>query len=330
MTFPATRPRRLRSTPALRELVRETRLSTSALMMPFFVVHGSGIKKEIESMPGNYHLSPDSLVEEVKRSAGLGIRSVLLFGIPREKDPLGKECYADDGIVQLALRQLKQHCPDVITVADVCMCEYTSHGHCGELVEIGGRVDVHNDRTLELLAKSAVSFAKAGADVIAPSDMMDGRVAAIRTALDGAGYDRIPVLSYAAKYASAFYGPFRSAAQSAPSQGDRKSYQMDPGNLREALREVELDLGEGADMVMVKPALAYLDVIRAVKERFDVPVAAYNVSGEFSMVKAAAAKGWIDEQRIVMEIATAIHRAGADILITYHANDIAKWLAEAR
>ena len=330
MAFPTTRPRRLRATPALRDMVRETRLSASALMMPFFVVHGTGIKKEIESMPGNYHLSPDKLVDEVKRSADLGIRSVLLFGIPASKDPLGCEAYADDGIVQLALRKLKTQCPDVILVADVCMCEYTSHGHCGELVEIGGRVDVHNDRTLGLLAKSSVSLAKAGADVIAPSDMMDGRVAAIRGALDGAGFERTPILSYAAQYASAFYGPFRSAAQSAPEKGDRKSYQMDPANLREALREVQLDLDEGADMVMVKPALSYLDVIRAVKERFDVPVAAYNVSGEFSMVKAAAAKGWIDEQRIVMEIATSIHRAGADILITYHSNDIAKWLAEGK
>jgi porphobilinogen synthase len=328
MPFPTIRPRRLRTTPALRDMVRETTLRTESLMMPFFVVHGKGVKKEIESMPGNFHLSPDELVDEVKRSADLGIRSVLLFGIPAEKDPMGKEAYAEDGIVQKALRVLEQKCPDVVTVADVCMCEYTSHGHCGELVDIGGRVDVHNDRTLDLLAKSAVSFAKAGADVIAPSDMMDGRVAAIRKALDGAGYERVPVLSYAAKYASAFYGPFRTAAQSAPSQGDRKSYQMDPANVREALREVELDIQEGADMVMVKPALAYLDVIRAVKQRFDVPVAAYNVSGEFSMVKAAAAKGWIDEKRIVLEIATSIARAGADINITYHANDIARWLQE--
>ena len=326
MSFPAIRPRRLRATPAMRAMVRETRLSADALMMPFFVVHGSGVRTEIESMPGNFHLSPDKLVDEVRRSADLGIKSVLLFGIPAAKDPMGCEAYADDGIVQQALRVLKEKVPDVILVADVCLCEYTSHGHCGELVEVGGRVDVHNDRTLELLARSSVSLAKAGADVIAPSDMMDGRVGAIRQALDEASLERTPILSYAAKYASAFYGPFRTAAQSAPSQGDRKSYQMDPANVREALREVELDLDEGADMVMVKPALAYLDVIRAVKERFDVPVAAYNVSGEFSMVKAAAAKGWIDEQRIVMEIATSIHRAGADILITYHANDIAGWL----
>ena len=327
--YPTVRPRRLRITPAMRDLVRETRLSTDALMMPFFVVHGTGIRTEIESMPGNYHLSPDKLVDEVRRSADLGIKSVLLFGIPAAKDPMGCEAYAEDGIVQQALRKVKQACPDMLTVADVCMCEYTSHGHCGELVEVGGRVDVHNDRTLPLLAKSALSFARAGADVIAPSDMMDGRVAAIREALDAEGFERLPILSYAAKYASAFYGPFRSAAQSAPSQGDRKSYQMDPANIREALREVDLDLIEGADMVMVKPALSYLDVIRAVKERFDVPVAAYNVSGEFSMVKAAAAKGWIDEQRIVLEIATSIHRAGADILITYHANDIATWLRSA-
>jgi porphobilinogen synthase len=329
MAFPITRPRRLRSTPALRDMVRETKLSVSSLMMPFFVVHGEKIRQEIGAMPGNYRLSPDQLVEEVKRSAGLGIRSVLLFGIPAEKDPLGCEAYAEDGIVQKALRLLKQKCPDVVLVADVCMCEYTSHGHCGELVEHRGRVDVHNDRTLDLLAKSAVSFANAGADVIAPSDMMDGRVGAIRKALDAGGHTNLPILSYAAKYASAFYGPFREAAGSAPSQGDRKSYQMDPANVREALREVELDLEEGADMIMVKPALAYLDVIRAVKERHDVPIAAYNVSGEFSMVKAAAANGWIDERRIVLEIATAIQRAGADINITYHANDIARWLAEA-
>lgn len=263
MSFPVHRPRRLRTSAALRDMVRETRLSTDALMMPFFVVHGSGIRTEIESMPGNFHLSPDKLVEEVKKSADLGIKSVLLFGIPASKDPLGCEAYADDGIVQQALRKLKEKVPDVILVADVCMCEYTSHGHCGELVDIGrGHVDVHNDKTLKLLQRSSVSLARAGADVIAPSDMMDGRIAAIREALDGASFERTPILSYAAKYASAFYGPFRSAAQSAPSQGDRKSYQMDPANIREALREVELDLQEGADMVMVKPGLPYLDIVR--------------------------------------------------------------------
>jgi porphobilinogen synthase len=367
MSFPVERPRRLRAIEGLRRLVRETRLAAADLVMPYFVVHGDGVKSEIPSMPGNHHLSADRLVDEVARSAGLGVPAVLLFGIPRAKDPAGSEAWADDGAVQQALRRVKARLPGVVAIADVCLCEYTDHGHCGVLSgnepgtraqrapirhgssrsAAGGRtagpagglrppsgpetapVRVANDPTLPLLARTAVSLARAGADVIAPSDMMDGRVRAIRGALDDAGFAEVPIMSYAAKYASAFYGPFRSAAGSAPGHGDRRGYQMDPPNVREALREVALDIDEGADIVMVKPALAYLDVVRAVRERFDVPLAAYNVSGEYSMVKAAAARGWIDEKRAVLEIATGIKRAGADILITYHANEIAGWLQSA-
>jgi porphobilinogen synthase len=329
MTFPISRPRRLRRNEAVRRLVRETHLTTDGLVMPYFVVHGEGVKSEIQSMPGNFHLSPDKLVEEVRKTASLGVPAVLLFGLPAAKDPLGSEAYAEDGIVQQAVRRLKQACPKTLVIADVCMCEYTSHGHCGELVPATGgdsEFVVDNDRTLGLLERTSVSLARAGVDVIAPSDMMDGRVGAIRKALDGAGFTDIAIMSYAAKYASAFYGPFRTAADSAPASGDRKSYQMDPSNVREALREVELDLAEGADFIMVKPALSYLDVIRAVRSEIQGPVAAYNFSGEYSMVKAAAARGWIDEKRVVLEIATSIRRAGADILITYHANDLAEWI----
>jgi porphobilinogen synthase len=288
-----------------------------------FVRSGEGVKQEISSMPGNYHFSVDKLVEEVELSWGEGIRSVLLFGIPDKKDDVGSEAYDDEAAVQQAVRALKERFPDLIVVTDVCLCEYTSHGHCG-VIRDG---DVDNDPTLELLARTAVSHAAAGADMIAPSDMMDGRVGSIRVALDGAGYPTIPIMSYSAKYASAFYGPFREAADSTPQFGDRRSYQMDPANSDEALVEVGLDLDEGADIVMVKPALAYLDVIRRVKENFGVPVAAYNVSGEFSMVMAAVEKGWLDRERIILEVLTSIRRAGADIILTYHAREAARLLS---
>lgn len=332
MTFPTTRPRRLRRNQLVRSLVAETRLSVDSLVLPFFAVHGEKIREEIPSMPGVFHLSCDRLVDEVRRSSALGIRSFLLFGLPEKKDPMGHEAYSDNGIVQQALRRIKDACPDVLLIADVCLCQYTSHGHCGELVVPsdprvpGEEVRVDNDRSLELVARTATSLAHAGADIVAPSDMMDGRVGAIRKALDAEGMVDVGIMAYSAKYASAFYGPFRAAADSKPQQGDRKTYQMDPANVREALKEVALDIEEGADIVMVKPALAYLDVIRAVRERFDLPLAAYNVSGEYSMVKAAAAKGYLDEKRVVCEVALSIRRAGADILITYHANDLAEWI----
>ena len=321
--FPVTRPRRLRRTAAIRDLVRQTRLEPSDLIYPLFVRSGEGVKQEISSMPGNYHFSVDTLVEEIGQAWGEGIRSVLLFGIPDKKDEVGSEAYDDAAAVQQAVRALKDSYPDLIVVTDVCLCEYTSHGHCG-VIRDG---DVENDPTLELLARTAVSHAAAGADMIAPSDMMDGRVGSIREALDGAGHSAIPIMSYAAKYASAFYGPFREAADSTPQFGDRRSYQMDPANSDEALVEVGLDLDEGADIVMVKPALAYLDVIRRVKENFGVPVAAYNVSGEFSMVMAAVEKGWLDRERIILEILTSIRRAGADIILTYHAREAARLLS---
>jgi porphobilinogen synthase len=321
MTFPTHRPRRLRRTERLRSMVRETRLTPERLVYPLFVAPGEGVRREIGSLPGCFHLSPDQAAREAREVEALGIGGVLLFGLPSAKDPQGSEGYAEDGGVQKAVREIRSQCRDLLVMTDVCLCEYTSHGHCG-LVDGG---EVQNDPTLALLAKMAVSHARAGAHVVAPSDMMDGRVAAIRKALDDDGLSAVPILSYAAKYASAFYGPFREAADSAPQFGDRRGYQMDPANAREALREVRLDLEEGADMVMVKPALAYLDVIRAVRESVDVPVAAYNVSGEYAMVKAAAARGWIDEERIVKETLVSIARAGADIILTYHAKDFARW-----
>jgi porphobilinogen synthase len=321
MTFPAQRLRRLRSTERLRIMVRETRLTPERLVYPLFVVPGEGVRKEISSLPGCFHLSADQAAREAREVESLGIGGVILFGLPSAKDAQGSHGYAEDGVVQKAVRAIRSECRDLLVMTDVCLCEYTSHGHCG-LVEGG---EVQNDPTLALLARMAVSHARAGAHVVAPSDMMDGRVAAIRKALDTDGFSGVPILSYAAKYASAYYGPFREAADSAPQFGDRRGYQMDPANAREALREVRLDVEEGADMVMVKPALAYLDIIRAVREQFDVPVAAYNVSGEYAMVKAAAARGWIDEERIAKETLVSMARAGADIILTYHAKDFARW-----
>ncbi|MBI4319167.1 MAG: porphobilinogen synthase [Chloroflexi bacterium] len=320
--FPIQRMRRLRQSEALRRMVRETKLSVDDFIYPLFVAHGQSVREEIPSMPGNYHLSPDMLAGEVVELAELGIPGILLFGLPAEKDEVGSEAYAGQGIVQEAVRVVKREVPDLVVVTDVCLCEYTSHGHCGVIVE----GHVHNDRSLELIAKTALSHADAGADIIAPSDMMDGRVRAIRASLDANGFESTPIMSYSAKYASGFYGPFREAADSAPQFGDRRAYQMDPPNVREALREVALDIEEGADIVMVKPALAYLDVIAKVRAMCEHPVAAYNVSGEFSMVKAAARNGWIDEERITTEILTGIKRAGADVIITYHAKEMAKWL----
>jgi porphobilinogen synthase len=320
--FPVTRPRRLRRSAALREMVRETRVAPTDLVYPLFVRHGKGIRTEIGSMPEQFHLSPDMLVEEVGAAVEDGVRAVLLFGIPDAKDAQGSEAWNDGAAVQTGVRELKRAYPDVLVITDICLCEYTSHGHCG-VVRDG---KILNDPTLELLAKTALSHARAGADLVAPSDMMDGRVGAIRSALDGDGFEDIAILAYAAKYASAFYGPFREAAGSAPQFGDRRSYQMDPGNSEEALREVAADLDEGADLVMVKPALAYLDVIRRVKDTFGVPVAAYNVSGEYSMLLAAAQRGWIDRERAILETLTSIKRAGASILLTYHAREAARLL----
>lgn len=321
MTFLRLRLRRLRRSESLRALVRETHVDAGDLIYPLFVVEGKGIRQEITSMPGVFQLSGDNLPREVEEIARLGIPGVILFGVPANKDEIGSSAYHSSGVIQQAIRTVKETVPELLVVTDVCLCEYTSHGHCG--VVVGG--DVDNDKTLPLLAKMALSHAGAGADIVAPSDMMDGRVKTIRDALDGNGFKHIPILSYAAKYASGFYGPFREAAQSTPQFGDRRSYQMDPANAREALREVAQDIEEGADMVMVKPALAYLDVIRQVRDRFNCPVAAYNVSGEYAMVKAAAHNGWLDEERIVTEILTAIKRAGADVIITYHAKDFAGW-----
>ncbi len=321
MPFPTERPRRLRRGERLRTMVRETRVTPENLIYPLFVVPGSGVRREIASLPGCFHLSVDEAAREAKAVEALGISGVILFGLPPYKDETGSSGCVDDGVVQQATRAIRAECRDLLVVTDVCLCEYTSHGHCG-VIEDG---DVRNDPTLKLLADMALSHARAGAHVIAPSDMMDGRVGAIRDALDGAGYTELPILSYAAKYASGYYGPFREAADSAPQFGDRRGYQMDPANVREALREVRLDLEEGADMVMVKPALPYLDVIRAVREAVDVPVAAYNVSGEYAMVKAAAQRGWIDEKRVVIETLTSIRRAGADIILTYHAPEFARW-----
>jgi porphobilinogen synthase len=323
MAFPATRLRRLRKTGVLRELVRETRLSPSDLVYPMFVQLGEG-RTPIEAMPGIERMSISHAVEEAGEVAALGIPAVLLFGLPADKDEQGSGAYDDEGVVQLAVRAIKEAHPQLVVITDVCLCGYMSHGHCGVVMEDGS---VDNDLTLELLAKTAISHARAGADAVAPSDMMDGRVGALRSQLDAEGHKDLPIVAYSAKFASAFYGPFREAADSAPAFGDRRSYQMDPANADEAVREALLDVGEGADVVMVKPALPYLDVIRRVKDATNVPVAAYNVSGEYSLVKAAAAAGHVDEQAVVLETLTAIRRAGADIVITYHAKDAARWLS---
>ena len=320
--FPQMRLRRLRRSEALRALIRETEAEVGDLIYPLFVVEGNKMKQEISSMPGLYRLSSDLLPGEVDEIARLGIPAIILFGIPQKKDEVGSSAYHKKGVVQQAIRAIKKATPELLVITDVCLCEYTSHGHCGVVVD--GYVD--NDKTLELLARTALSHTEAGADMIAPSDMMDGRVKAIRQALDGNGFQDIPILAYAAKYASAFYGPFREAAESAPQFGDRRSYQMDPPNWREALREVEQDIAEGADIVMVKPALPYLDVIRKVRDTFNHPLAAYSVSGEYAMVKAAAQQGWLDERGIVLEMLTAIKRAGADIIISYYAKEAARWL----
>jgi porphobilinogen synthase len=322
MTFPTHRPRRLRRTEALRGFVREMRLSTSGLVYPMFACPGTKVRVEVSSMPGIFQQSVDEIVEECREVAGLGIPSVILFGLPDKKDEVGSEASDPNGAVQRAIEAIRKAKLDLLVITDVCLCEYTSHGHCG-VIEKG---DVANDPSVERLAAAALSHARAGADIVAPSDMMDGRVGAIRQKLDANRFEDVAILSYAAKYCSGFYGPFREAAQSAPQFGDRRSYQMDPANAREALREVALDLEEGADMIMVKPALPYLDIIQRVRERFDMPVAAYNVSGEYAMVKAAARNGWIDEQRVVLEIMTSIQRAGAEIVLTYHAKDVARWL----
>jgi len=326
MPHPLFRPRRLREKALLRKLVRETTLAVDDLVHPLFVVHGRGVRETIASMPGQARLSVDELAKEAKDVAGMGIPAVLLFGVPHTKDPRGSEAYADDGIVQQAVRAVKDTVPDLLVITDVCLCQYTSHGHCG-VVEDG---TVRNDPSLELIARTAVSHAEAGADMVAPSDMMDGRVAAIREALDEATYVETPILAYSAKYASSFYGPFRDAAESAPQFGDRRSYQMDPANAVEAMREIALDVDEGADIVMVKPALPYLDVISRAKAEFGLPLAAYSVSGEYAMIKAAGRLGWLDEERAMMEALTAIRRAGADIVITYFAKDAARLLERGR
>lgn len=325
MHFPEYRGRRLRRTEALRSMVREVHLRTEDFILPFFVRHGKGVREPVASMPGHFQLSPDMLVKEMKEAVQRGIPAVLLFGIPAKKDAVGSEGYSDKGIVQQAVRAIKNAYTDVVVITDVCLCEYTDHGHCGVLQN--GEVD--NDATLDLLAKMAVSHARSGADMVAPSDMMDGRVAAIREALDESAYEDIPILSYAAKYASGFYGPFRDAAESAPKFGDRRSYQMDPANSDEAMREVAMDVEEGADLIMVKPALPYLDVIWRVRNSFDLPLVAYNVSGEFAMIKAAAQNGWIDGDRCMMEALTSIKRAGADMIISYHALEAVRILQAA-
>jgi porphobilinogen synthase len=341
MSFPATRMRRLRQTAVLRSLVRETRLSPESFVYPLFVCPGEGVRKEVRSMPGVFNLSQDEAVMEAQEAHSLGIPAVILFGLPEKKDEVATGAWADDGIVQRAARAMKQEIPDLLLIGDVCLCEYMSHGHCG-VVEpsvpqsVGAAVasppvtaeyEIANDATLELLARTSVSLARAGIDIIAPSDMMDGRVAAIRKALDGAGYENTPILSYAAKFASAFYGPFREAADSAPQFGDRRSYQMDGANLREALRELALDVEEGADMILVKPAMPYLDVIAAARERFDLPLAAYQVSGEYAMIEAAARNHWIDRDRVIIESLISIRRAGASIILTYYAKEAARLLA---
>ena len=340
MSFPATRMRRLRSTEALRSLVRETRLTPESLVYPMFICPGSGVRKEVGSMPGVCNLSVDEAVKEARQTHGLGVPGVILFGLPEKKDEVATGAWVDDGIVQRATRAIKSEVPDLVVIGDVCLCEYTSHGHCG-IVKSGPQslgaaaaalpstaaYEIVNDASLELLARTAVSLARAGVDIIAPSDMMDGRVGAIRKALDQAGHVNTPILSYAAKFASGFYGPFREAADSAPQFGDRRSYQMDPANVREAMREIELDIEEGADMIMVKPAMPYLDVIAAARDRFNLPLAAYQVSGEYAMIEAAARNQWIDRERVMMESLLCIRRAGADIILTYYAQEAAKLLA---
>ncbi|THF83785.1 porphobilinogen synthase [Cohnella fermenti] len=326
MSFPTIRHRRLRSSAAMRNLVREHYLHVNDLIAPIFVIYGEGVKNEIPSMPGVYQWSIDRLEEEVRELTEAGIQAVLLFGIPEHKDSVGTGAYGEDGIVQQATRRIKELAPELVVIADTCLCEFTDHGHCGVVHHTAGSAVVDNDESLELLVRTAVSQAQAGADIIAPSNMMDGFVAAIRKGLDEAGFADIPILSYAVKYSSAYYGPFREAAQSAPQFGDRKTYQMDSANAREALREAQSDIEEGADMLMVKPGLAYLDILRLLKDRFDLPVAVYNVSAEYSMVKAAALRGWIDERAIVLETLTGMKRAGADMIITYHAKDAARWL----
>ena len=326
MAHPLYRPRRLRESPLLRRMVRETRLGVENLILPLFAVHGRGVRDPVGSMPGVSRLSLDELLKEAKDAASMGIPAILLFGVPQSKDPRGSEAYAEDGIVQQAARAVKETIPDLLVITDVCLCQYTSHGHCG-LVEDGR---VKNDPSVELLTRVALSHMESGADIVAPSDMMDGRVGAIREALDEAGYTETPIMAYSAKYASAFYGPFREAAESTPQFGDRRSYQMDPANAAEALREVGLDVDEGADIVMVKPALPYLDVIARVRQEFGLPVAAYSVSGEYAMIKAAARLGWLDEERCMLEALTAIRRAGADLIITYFARDAARLLERQR
>jgi porphobilinogen synthase len=337
MAFPAHRLRRLRRTETLRALVRETRLSPESFVYPLFVCPGNGIRKEVRSMPGVFNLSVDEAVKEVRAARALGVLSVILFGLPEKKDETASGAWADDGIVQRATRAIKSEVPDVVVMGDVCLCEYMSHGHCG-VVKVNDRTkagaasgpaeyEIVNDASLELLAKTSVSLARAGVDIIAPSDMMDGRVRAIRAALDLAGLENTPILSYAAKFASGFYGPFREAADSTPQFGDRRSYQMDPANIREAMHEIELDIEEGADMIMVKPALPYLDVIAAARERFDLPLAAYQVSGEYAMIEAAARNGWIDRDRVMMEALVSIRRAGAGMILTYYAKEAARLLA---
>jgi porphobilinogen synthase len=322
MYFPAYRPRRLRKNENFRRMIRETKISVDDLVYPLFVISGKDAKKPISSMPGHFQMSIDHLVKEVQRAKEAGIPAVLLFGIPERKDETASGAFTKDGIIQHAVRRIKDKVPDIVVITDVCLCEYTSHGHCGMLE----KDDVENDTTLEVLAETAVSHARVGVDMVAPSAMMDGQVGAIREALDEAGYENLPIMAYSAKYASCFYGPFREAAESAPKFGDRKSYQMDPANADEAIREISLDVEEGADIIMVKPALPYLDVIRRAREEFDLPIAAYNVSGEFAMIKAAAKLGWIDGERAMMESLTSIKRAGADIIITYFAPEAAKLL----
>ncbi|MEX2461251.1 MAG: porphobilinogen synthase [Paenibacillaceae bacterium] len=328
MSFPIVRNRRLRGSQAMRNLVRETQLSVHDLVYPIFVTVGSNIKSEITSMPGVYHFSLDRLSEEIEEVTALGIQAILLFGVPATKDAEGSSAFAEDGIVQQATRLIKKQNPDLLIVADTCLCQFTDHGHCGVVHHnpLTNHAEVNNDLSLQLLVQTAVSQAQAGADIIAPSNMMDGFVHAIRNGLDEAGFDHVPIMSYSVKYASAFYGPFREAAHSTPQFGDRKTYQMDPANAREALREAEADVIEGADMLMVKPALAYMDIIRTLRDHFDLPIVAYNVSAEYSMVKAAAQNGWIDERAVVLETLLGFKRAGADIILTYFAKDVARWL----
>ncbi len=327
MRYPIYRPRRLRANENLRRLIRETSLSADDLIMPLFVRPGRNVRKEISSMPGNYQLSVDEIAKEARKAADLGVPAIILFGIPSKKDSVGSEGYKKNNIVARAIKAIKDKVDDLVVITDVCLCEYTDHGHCGVVKKHGKDFTIDNDATLELLAKMALSHVEAGADMVAPSDMMDGRIGVVRSALDDRGFTEIPIMAYAAKYASAFYGPFREAAESPPQFGDRRSYQMDPPNSDEALREVALDIEEGADIVMVKPALPYLDIIYRVKQEFGYPVAAYNVSGEFSLVKAASERGWVDEKKVALEMLTSIKRAGADMILTYYAMEAARWLS---